>query len=123
VNFLELYRELAISPDLDIIGMKPATPVTAVEPSPGTYASRVPTWTQQKDRPVIPGLPGQRPPLGALVSKGIGAAAPGAPGAAMQRGLIDSINLKQGGVAGIPFVKQKVNFDSVRLLDFWSANQ
>jgi len=90
--------------------MKLATPSSA-GPAPGQYASRVPTLAAQPqmERPVIPGLPGQRPPLGALVSKGAGAAASGGPGTAMQRGLIDSINLKQGGVPGIPFVKQKAS--------------
>jgi hypothetical protein len=65
---------------------------------------------QQLDRPVIPGLPGQRPPLGALVSRGTGAQGTGTSGPAMQRGLVDSINLKQGGVPATPFIKQKVTF-------------
>ena len=104
--------------------MKLATP-SAAGPAPGQYASRVPTLAQQPqmERPVIPGLPGQRPPLGALVGKGTGAAASGGPGTAMQRGLIDSINLKQGGIHGIPFVKQKASFGTHLTSELRRANE
>ena len=96
----------------------------------GQYASRVPTLAQQQqqqqqqpplsqhaqsnqDRPTIPGLPLQRLPMGALASKVVGPGQPGAQNATgtsaanMQRGLIDSMNLKQAPPV-TPFVKQKV---------------
>ena len=103
----------------------PSTPTTPGQPA-NQYASRVPTMIQQppstqqphsredSTRPTIPGLPLQRLPMGALASKVVGPGQPspgaqsGTNGAAMQRGLIDSMNLKQPPPIA-PAPKQKVS--------------
>jgi hypothetical protein len=105
--------------DIDRQNHHASTPPTAQlnQGQSSSYASRVPppgivnnvNNAGANNGGVVPGLPLQRLPLGALATKGTGGGAP------MQRGGgllgpiggVDTMNLKPGAMGG-PFVKQKV---------------